>query len=308
MSIIFYINLLGFVSKHTFQSYFRSFFYLNRFTLLISIVSIISLYQPFVQLIAYGQLYFGGEIGFWKNTVSSIIDLIIYNHYYFSNIQLVLAGIFLLGCVLILYSLFTRFQKVGIAKLVQDPTFILSLILLLIALASITNHLLFGTLFMIRRTAFFLFIIFIYALTTSISQTRTKPYYNFSTRSFSLILIFISVFQFANSYSNISFLEWERDADVKRMLFDLKKETMKNQLTAPVLLGITWIYEPSINYYRNTYGFNEWLEPVDRNGINKHQDVYYLTEEDEQMAASFSTRIITRYQDTRTVLIRSINN
>ncbi len=56
---------------------------------------------------------------------------------------------------------------------------------------------------------------------------------------------------FKNCY-NISYVcNWKYDSETKNMISDLSKKVTETK-SNNVRLGITWLYEPTINYYRIT--------------------------------------------------------
>ena len=63
------------------------------------------------------------------------------------------------------------------------------------------------------------------------------------------------------------------------MVTDLSREVEKSGSPPSVTLGITWLFEPTVNYYRLTRGLT-WLNPVTRNGPSIAADYYYVMRDD----------------------------
>jgi hypothetical protein len=81
-------------------------------------------------------------------------------------------------------------------------------------------------------------------------------------------------------------LLWRFDADNPRMLEDLDRARRERGLDRPVRLGISWLMEPSINYYRARRKL-DWLLPVNRSGLAaRDPDFVYYTPKDEPIARS----------------------
>lgn len=75
----------------------------------------------------------------------------------------------------------------------------------------------------------------------------------------------------------------------------------------PVKLGTSWVFEPSLNFYRVTRG-DTWLIPLTRSPI-RHGDGYdylYANESDlHGVPMNHYVRLIS-YPDTQTALLRSV--
>ena len=78
--------------------------------------------------------------------------------------------------------------------------------------------------------------------------------------------------------------EWDYDAQTKSMIDDLEQAYIADALTnratpTKINLGINWIYEPTINYYRLSRNL-KWLNEVNRNGLEGDFDYYYVFAKD----------------------------
>ena len=73
---------------------------------------------------------------------------------------------------------------------------------------------------------------------------------------------------------------WTYDAATRQVLVDLEKEKDRSG-KEKIRLGITWWFEPGINFYRETKHLG-WLEKVTREGVNGNYDYYYISPEDIQ--------------------------
>jgi hypothetical protein len=68
------------------------------------------------------------------------------------------------------------------------------------------------------------------------------------------------------------------------MISDLEQAYIADALTNratpnKINLGINWIFEPTINYYRISRNL-KWLNEVNRNGVEGNFDFYYVFPED----------------------------
>ena len=94
----------------------------------------------------------------------------------------------------------------------------------------------------------------------------------------------LSVIALASAAGTTHTLIWRYDADNPRMLDDLDRARRERGLARPVRLGITWLMEPSINYYRVRRRLT-WLLPVTRHGLaDRDPDFCYWTPQDADTA------------------------
>lgn len=94
----------------------------------------------------------------------------------------------------------------------------------------------------------------------------------------------LAIASFAVAAGTTHTLIWRYDADNPRMLGDLARARRERGFTRPVRLGITWLMEPSINYYR-VRGKLDWLLPVTRRGLaDRDPDFFYWTPKDDETA------------------------
>jgi hypothetical protein len=97
--------------------------------------------------------------------------------------------------------------------------------------------------------------------------------------------------------------DWEYDADTKRMLADLAPLATQRSGSPPVTLGVTWWYEPAINFYRVTRDL-DWLQPVSRDGPRGAFDFYYLESVQRETAPACQMEILSTYPTTGNLLAR----
>jgi hypothetical protein len=94
----------------------------------------------------------------------------------------------------------------------------------------------------------------------------------------------LAVVAFATAAGTTHTLLWRYDADNPRMLDDLDRARRERGFSRPVRLGITWLMEPSINYYRVRRRL-DWLLPVTRRGLaDRDPDFCYWTPKDDDAA------------------------
>jgi hypothetical protein len=70
----------------------------------------------------------------------------------------------------------------------------------------------------------------------------------------------------------------------------------------PVRLSINWLFEPSLNWYRQTEEFG-FLAPVSRDGPLEAADYTYVLGGDEAALVRRGYRVLVRYPATGNVLL-----
>ncbi len=86
--------------------------------------------------------------------------------------------------------------------------------------------------------------------------------------------------EFAAQWNVKSFLIWRYDADTKRIFEALEKAPKP---PGQIRLGISWVLEPALNYYRDVRHAT-WLLPVQRDGVGGVRQFYAATVEDQNTA------------------------
>jgi hypothetical protein len=92
-----------------------------------------------------------------------------------------------------------------------------------------------------------------------------------------VVLLVSFVAEFAAQWNVKSFLVWRFDADTKRIFLALEAAPKP---TVPVRLGVSWVLEPALNYYREVRQAT-WMVPVERDGVGGSRQFYAATPEDQ---------------------------
>jgi len=114
--------------------------------------------------------------------------------------------------------------------------------------ASLSHHKFLGSNFLIERFALFIVPVFIFTMLFFLEAVIaiSKPA---KVIAVSLLLLTVgALFHFAVCMNTTYCLNWKYDADTKQMISDLEKDHSGSNVN----LGISWFYEPAINFYRNT--------------------------------------------------------
>jgi len=111
---------------------------------------------------------------------------------------------------------------------------------------------------------------------------------------------------FGSNASLRSYTEWGYDSETKNMIQDLiSYRTQMNDKSVNVRIGVDWIFEPTINFYRDVNDLH-WLQAADREGISEQHQYVYTFENLTDSLETSKYEIIKKYQSTNTVLMRKI--
>lgn len=304
--LIFFISLIAVVNIHWLVS--QSHININELikrnipVFICSIVLIVIMFEPIRKLIKFKEFYDGGTISFWSDTVGSLISASLYGQSYRLATLLFLKNVIAV-CSLILVTTFVYHLYIKKLKIFLDKVSITILLLLISCLVPIAQHLLLKSYFPINRMALVyipLFFIPIILLADVVVKSDKIKF---------LILPLMVIFSGAVTFHtfrtlNTSYaLYWKFDADTKKMLSDL--ETMvKNDNKLPINLGVMWLYEPTINYYRIAKKYS-WLEIVTEDTYKKPDfDYYYLADTCLNYVRGINKPIIKHYSTSDSYLVK----
>ena len=91
------------------------------------------------------------------------------------------------------------------------------------------------------------------------------------------ILLALFAVEFASQWNVKSFLVWRYDADTKRIFAAMEAAPKPS---VPVRLGVSWVLEPALNYYREVRKAT-WMVPVERDGVEGSRQFYVATPWDQ---------------------------
>jgi hypothetical protein len=275
-------------------------FLLKNVPIVISTLCLYSLYRwPITQLINHGQLFFGGEEGLWSDTVISSIEVYLYHSTNFDFFKLCLKFFIITIVILHICMFYKRIKEKNIQAL--DYVFIIMILILSI---NYTQHFFMNTSYFKERFAMFLVpLFFISSINCFIFLYEINFGLKIVSSVFALAIALIAGSVCKDSLNLSYTYNWLYDANTKEMLNDLSLS--KAEYNAPVKLGITWLFEPSINFYIETKKI-QGLLPVNRDGVKGEYDFYYV-DKDELPSFDKSDKIILKsYKTAGSALFRKI--
>jgi hypothetical protein len=254
-----------------------------------------------MQLKDVGALFFGGEEGFWKSTVNTIIDRSFYElgyNYLFQRLTKWFIIIVLISATVLVVFRFLKKKMESIAL------FLMSLLLLigLCSLSTVIQRFVFGTPYLLDRTALFLMVLFslIFVFFIGVLAKEKKSFMWISC--ISAIPVLIHLFW---AFNLTYVLEWKPDADTKEMLEDLDKIKKIPKGKETISIGMPLIFEASTNYYRERNNLF-WINTASRfDSRIKMNDYFFLTPKELLRFDKDSFQIIKRYPVTGNVMAKA---
>jgi len=232
---------------------------------LIALFLIALIYEPIRKMLINGNFYYGGDTGFFSDTLVSLTK---YSMYSPNETPLVFGVLIGFLFVLFLSVIFSFFQN----KNVVDPKSLFLLVLILCVFAIISQFYLFGTPFVIDRSALFFYPLFVFLLCFALYDLQ--KYWLSTVLAGVITLVVLVNFTFhANTYKTAT---WYFDAHTIGVLAFLNN---KGKLKGEVIkLDYSWPFGGAILYYtqRKKYDYLELIkDPWNREVFNKEAD-YYL--------------------------------
>jgi len=247
-----------------------------------SILFMVKLIQHLFMLKEHNELYFGGPNNFYDDTLKSIIKSSLYFNEYGEGVSM----IFRISCVVlfvigIVYQFFNH-KNVQLLKV--------SAALMLMILATIVQHYAFDALYPGVRTALIflpLYALFCYFLVCAwYEQWSESKKTKISFGLFLLVALCLPIGWHFIKNVNVDYVnEWKYDSGTKEIMNMIReKYAHESNVAQTISISNSWVFEPSINYYRNLYAM-DYLAPANREGINCNSNfVYCLKEERDTLS------------------------
>lgn len=274
----------------------------NKPVFIIILVLGVICFEPIRKLIKFNCLYFGGDEGFWKDTVGSLIRKFTYNQYFPINIGFYIQTIIILFLFFYIGIFIYKFLKRNF-KPERDTGFVLLLLLCSMVIVSVTQYFLLGTMFVMERFALFYFPIFMLSFIYFFDALfESKKLLRIGSLVFLILCSSLYSYHFYRTI-NVSYCDdWRYDADTERMLNDLEKQIDRDQINK-INLGASWYFSPSINFYRETKKLS-WLNEVNREGPIGNYDYYFAGPDALDTLVKSKKTILISYPLSRGTLLK----
>jgi hypothetical protein len=307
VSLIAVFNLIfvtDFYQKNKSWNGFRpDYFKKNIPTLIVSVIAIYICFEPVRKLLKVNGFYGRGENGFWLDTVLSFVHGSFYGQMYHGDHVRLFMVLTMLMIAVATVVFIIHYKKNGF-NLSTSKGIVLLLMLVLPALVTVFQHLILGSQYLLYRTTLFfhplLALTLIYLVYITIQESKIK----FAVYALSLIITFGFMFHTVKA-ANLDFVfEWKFEAGTKKMINDLERaylgDALRDRTTKPqIALGVNWLFEPTVNFYRTTRNL-KWLKEANRDGVKGPYDYYYTFSEDT--TGLNLNKIINTYKESNTIL------
>ena len=220
------------------------------------------------QLKSAGAFYYGGNQGFWKDTVEPLFEYTLYGKphiYYIARLLYILTIITLITAA---FQFGKAFYLNKIEMIENEASFYsIFIIMTLCAGSSVLNHYLFGVPFLEARTALFLLVLF--NLMAALLLNRLFEI-NRKWIWAGYFFCFAAALNLIICASGTEFLMFRTPADL--VIQDIEKEHVKNSTAAPVRVSSIWIYGQSVAFYQVSHN-DIWMS-VDKDGKDSTADYF----------------------------------
>src|SRR6218665_604044 len=259
--------------------------------LLINVCLALFIYEPVRKLIKGRNLYYGGDTGFYHDTLVSLTKYTQYltepngYTYLITNTFLCLAGLGI--CFLLLRNVVAK----GASLAVENALFLL---VCTAVASSVLQHWLLGTLYLIDRTALFYIplLMMLLCFTFDLNPTLIK-------RAVFVMAVFMSAFNFMNHANTYKTAIWYFDSHTATILDLLNKKGTAGH--KQVKLDFSWPFQSGVHYYNIQKAYPNVIVLHDaihnREAIHPSAEYYiYLGGSLEKVGYNAATQLISSYK------------
>lgn len=252
---------------------------------------------PVERTLQANALDFGGDSGFYGDTVSTLVRSLLPTMQVEGGMMLMMQAVLTVVVVAALAVVIVR----RIRKAEQDDALFIIVTCLVLTCAGVyAQHVLFGVDHLKDRFALFLMpmlvLVFIHALQRFTSLSLVPPFVA------CLLCLAWSTYSFPQRWGRYVSWEWGYDMDTKAAMGKLGSEQAASRSReGRIRVGINWLFEPAMNYYRGTRDL-EWMEPLTRDGLSTEDAYRYVFAEDTAATAGF--RKVAAFEHSGTVLLK----
>jgi hypothetical protein len=248
------------------------------------------------------QLYFGGNVGFVSDTVNSLVRASLYHRPYSEEtvqaISAILIGLFVAVALMCSYFF------------VRSGPSLCALFLFLTASAAalpVLQHRLLGTPYPVERAALYYLSLYTATMLSGLhmlAERLSRPWGRAVILATPVVVATFLCFHCVSSFDKRQCYTWHYDAHNYEVLQIIDRDHLQHVRGRAVRLGNSWLFEPSLNYYRITHNYT-WLAPVTRTAIgNESADYIYAFEREIETLPKDGCVRLASFPDVETVLFR----
>jgi hypothetical protein len=239
--------------------------------------AVIILAIPVVRLMGTNAFYVGGQNGFWRDTIQTLVfdslyrvDYGIFFHMIVYGVEgVVVLSLVVGGLMILMHIVQNRWATI------EEAWCVMFVLLLTSGLASIALHVFAGSNYLADRLATFLLPLFLmYAVLLAQSFWPDTGHYRRLVRGLAIVVMFACGFHFLRSANVKWTYEWRYNYQTREVLSDILTDARQRDLSE-VRLGVTALFHPSIGYYREV-NHNSWLIAAEKDWGQQKFDYYYI--------------------------------
>jgi hypothetical protein len=242
-------------------------------------VAAIILAAPIMRLMGNNSFYAGGQNGFWRDTIQTLVCDSLYLVDYGIFFRIIVYGLeggvvlsLLAGGVLLIMRVYQNRW----AALAESWSILLGLAVIA-GLGSIALHLFLGTNYLADRLASFLLPLFlIYVVLLAHELWPDKGWLRQAARGVAIAVIMLCMMHFLRSANTKWTYEWRYNYQTREVLNDMLRDVRESGLEK-VTLGVGIMFHPSIGYYREVANLS-WLVAVEKDWGMRSYNYYYIKE------------------------------
>jgi len=241
--------------------------------MLYSVVFTFSLMKIFA-LMGKGELStqnFYGDKGFFEDMIVSLVKGSLYGINYFNGIDYLISYTLLFLILSVLVLILRRALKLNFNNSINAFYLVYFTALFL----PILQHYFLGTPYPNARLAVVYVVLTNFLILFFSTDLNNKFYHKTISPLVFWSIAVIILAHFLNSFNITHTFTYSEDRNNRAVFEEIEKEFKTNYRYEPISVGINWVFEPSLNYYRVSRGA-EWLDCLTRDGLEgKLSEFYY---------------------------------
>ena len=242
----------------------------------------------------------GGRIGFWHDTVGSLVyGTAYFDRWFWSYTDVVTAWIvvvMLFVPVALLLLRRTDERRFAVLSVLAGMTFA-------VALASIVQHNLLHVAFLQGRRGIFLIPLFLLtALALGDPPRRSTRWYLLPAMVLGLAVPSVLAVHNVFSVNLTRIYDWNDYGGTRPAMLAVREELGRREPGPPRKMRVDEAYFDCMNFYRSMYGMERMLRPVELDGLDGPADFYYGFSRHEGAMAAQGARLLLRHPESGTIL------
>ncbi len=244
---------------------------------------------------------FYGDKGFFEDMIVSLVKGSLYGTNYFNGIDYLISYILLFLILSVLFLIFRRAVKLNC----NNSKNAFYLVYFTALFLPILQHHIIGTPYPNARLAVVYVVLTNFLILFFSMDVNNKVYHKTITPFVFWLIAVVILAHFLNSFNITHTFTYSEDRNNRAVFEEIEKEVKSKYKYTPISVGINWVFEPSLNYYRVSRNA-EWLDCLTRDGLEgKLREYYYCYDwEFEKIPKNNELVKIKEFKTTQTGLFR----